>query len=64
MVAFKMLERSIGLLSTIILARLLDPGDFGLVAIATAFLGLLLLLSNFNFDIALILKKNNDRIPL
>ena len=61
MVAFKMLERSIGLISTIILARLLEPGDFGLVALATAFLGLLTLLTSFSFDVALIHKQNADR---
>ena len=61
MVSFKMLERSIGLVSTIILTRLLEPGDFGLVAMATAFLGLLMLLTSFNFDVALIQKQNADR---
>lgn len=61
MVTFKMVERSIGLVSTIILARLLEPGDFGLVAMATAFLGLLTLLTSFSFDVALIQKQNADR---
>jgi len=61
MVAFKLIERSIGLISTIILARLLEPGDFGLVAMATAFLGLLMLLTSFSFDVVLIQKLNPDR---
>lgn len=61
MVGFKMVERSIGLVSTIILARLLAPGDFGLVAMATAFLGLLMLLTSFSFDVALIQKQNAER---
>jgi O-antigen/teichoic acid export membrane protein len=61
MVGFKMVERSIGLVSTIILARLLEPRDFGLVAMATAFLGLLLLLTSFSFDVVLIQKQNPDR---
>ena len=61
MVGFKMVERSIGLVSTIILARLLEPGDFGLVAMATAFLGLLTLLTSFSFDVALIQKQNAGR---
>jgi O-antigen/teichoic acid export membrane protein len=61
MVAFKMTERSIGLVSTVVLARLLTPDDFGLVAIATAFLGLLLLLTSFSFDVALIQKQDADR---
>lgn len=61
MVTFKMVERSIGLVSTIILARLLEPGDFGLVAMATAFLGLLMLLTSFSFDVVLIQKQNAGR---
>jgi lipopolysaccharide exporter len=61
MVGFKIVERSIGLVSTIILARLLEPGDFGLVAMATSFLGLLLLLTSFSFDVALIQKQDADR---
>ncbi len=40
------LEKLIGLISTIILARVLVPEDFGLVAIATIFLGLLHVLSD------------------
>jgi O-antigen/teichoic acid export membrane protein len=58
MVGFKMVERGIGLVSTIVLARLLEPGDFGLVAMATAFLGLLALLTSFSFDVALIQKQD------
>ncbi len=58
MVAFKIVEKGIGLVSTIILARLLNPDDFGLVAIATAFLGFLILLTDFNFDVALIQKQH------
>lgn len=61
MVAFKIVERSIGLISTIILARLLEPEDFGLVAMATAFLGLMLLLSSFSFDVALIHNQSASR---
>lgn len=61
MVAFKLMERSIGLISTIILARLLEPDDFGLVSIATAFLGLLMLLTSFSFDVVLIQKQDAGR---
>jgi len=61
MVGFKLIERGIGLVSTVILARLLEPGDFGLVAIATAFFGLLMLLTSFSFDVALIQKQQADR---
>ncbi|MGH8769607.1 MAG: lipopolysaccharide biosynthesis protein [Burkholderiales bacterium] len=54
MVAFKITERSIGLISTVILARLLVPADFGLVALAMAIIGVLELMSAFGFDLALI----------
>lgn len=61
MVGFKILERSIGLVSTIILARMLEPSDFGLVAMATSFLSFLMLLTGFSFDVAIIQKQNADR---
>ena len=44
----------IGMLSTMVLARLLVPADFGLVALATALSGALLAVSEFSFDLALI----------
>ena len=37
MIAWRMATRSLGLISTLVLARLLVPSDFGLVAIATTF---------------------------
>ena len=37
MVLFKLAERSLGLVSTLILARLLMPADFGTVAMAMSF---------------------------
>jgi lipopolysaccharide exporter len=54
MVSFKLLDRSIGIVSVVILARLLVPADFGLVALATAIVAVVELLSAFNFDVALI----------
>jgi O-antigen/teichoic acid export membrane protein len=54
MVLFKMLERSMGLVSMLILARLLVPADFGLVAMATSLIALLELFSAFGLDTALI----------
>ena len=36
-VAWRMLTRVLGLISTLILVRLLAPADFGLVALATSF---------------------------
>ena len=61
MVAARLADRSVGLLSTIILARLLVPGDFGLIAMATAIGGLLDLLGAFSFDVALIQKSKTER---
>jgi O-antigen/teichoic acid export membrane protein len=46
--------QAIGMLSMMILARLLVPADFGLVALATALSGALLAISEFSFDLALI----------
>ena len=54
MVVFKLLDRSIGIVSVVILAHLLAPADFGLVAMATAIIAIVELLSAFNFDMALI----------
>lgn len=45
---------AIGTVSTIILARLLVPADFGLVALASAFSAALQAISEFSFDVALI----------
>jgi len=54
MVLFKLTERSLGLISTVILARLLVPADFGIVAMATAIIGAVELFTAFSFDAALI----------
>ena len=54
MVLFKLLERSLGLISTLILVRLLSPADFGVVAMATSFIFMAEMLAAFGFDLALI----------
>jgi lipopolysaccharide exporter len=61
MVAFKLIDRFVGLASTVVLARLLAPVDFGLVAIAMMLIGALQLLFAFNFDIHLIQKPTAGR---
>ncbi len=61
MVLFKLIERSIGLISTIILARLLFPADFGLIAMAMSIIAVLELLGAFGFDMALIQKSDTTR---
>ena len=53
MMGLRLIERSIGLVSTLILARLLTPGDFGLVAMAMSVLTLIELMGAFGFDVAL-----------
>jgi len=58
---FKACERSMGFISTIILARLLLPNDFGLVAMAMSLVAILELLSAFGFDMALIQNRNAER---
>ncbi len=58
MVLFKVLEKSIGIISTMILARLLVPEDFGLIAMAMSVVAGLELLQAFSFDVALIQKQD------
>jgi len=59
MVLFKFIERGIGLLSTIALARLLAPADFGLVAMAMVIIAVLELMGAFGFDVQLIQKADS-----
>ena len=61
MVLFKVTERGLGLISTIILARLLVPSDFGLIAMAMAVIAVLDLLGAFSFDMALIQNLSAER---
>lgn len=61
MIAARMLESGVGTISTIILARLLVPEDFGLVALAGSLAAMLALLRSFSFDIVLIQRQSADR---
>ena len=54
MVSFKLIDRGFGFVSTMVLARLLVPADFGIVAMATSLIGLLELLTYFGLDMALL----------
>src|SRR4051812_34585881 len=56
MMSVRLVDRSIGLASTVILARLLAPADFGMVAMAMGVVALLELFSAFGLDSALIQK--------
>lgn len=64
MITLKFIERSIGVVSTIILARLLIPADFGLVAMAMAIFAILELAGQFGFDHAIIRNQNSTRSQL
>jgi lipopolysaccharide exporter len=61
MIAARVSIRLIGLFSTVILARILIPADFGLVIMATAIIAALQLLGAFSFDLALIQNPNAER---
>lgn len=56
MVLFRLFDRSVGVVSTAMLARLLVPGDFGLVAMAMSIIAIIELATAFSFEIALIQK--------
>ena len=61
MVAFKMADKLIGLVSTLVLARMLLPADFGLVAMAMLLISALNLLVSFGFDVSLISNRDAGR---
>lgn len=58
MVLFKLMERGLGLISTLVLVRLLMPEDFGIVAMAMTFITMAEMLTAFGFDLAIIQNKD------
>lgn len=62
MVALRLSFRGIGLASTLILVRLLSPGDFGLVALASLAYTVFVGLSELSFQLAIIRMANPQRI--
>ena len=54
MMLFKLIERSLGMISTLILVRLLSPSDFGIAAMAGSFILMAEMLAAFSFDVNLI----------
>ena len=54
MVLMRAVIRSIGLVSMMILARLLVPEDFGLIALAATVVGILEVLGAFGFDVVIL----------
>lgn len=61
MMGFKLLDKGVGLISTLVLVRVLTPADFGLVAMGVAVVALLGLMGAFGFESALIQRQNTDR---
>jgi lipopolysaccharide exporter len=61
MVSLRLADRGIGLISVLILARLLVPADFGVVAMGTVILGALEAAAAFGFELALIKSRAHDR---
>ena len=60
-IGIRIAERVIGLTSTMILARLLVPGDFGLIAMGTAVLAALEAMTAFGFEWAVIQRGTRER---
>src|SRR5438552_12057395 len=54
MIAWRWCVRGIGVVSTVVLARLLTPADFGLVAMAMLVVGLVEVLGDGGFSLAII----------
>ena len=61
LIAWRMVTRALGLVSTLVLARLLVPADFGLVAMATTFSFAVEALSELGLLEALVRRPDTDR---
>jgi PST family polysaccharide transporter len=61
MVLLRLFDRSIGIVSTTVLARVLVPADFGLVAMAMSVIAIVELATAFSFEVALIQKPSPER---
>lgn len=61
MVGFRLADRSLGLISTVVLARLLVPEDFGLIAMAMSVIAAIDVIGSFGFDSALIAHRQPER---
>jgi O-antigen/teichoic acid export membrane protein/thioesterase domain-containing protein len=61
MVALRLSVTALGFASMVILARLLVPADFGLIALGTSMVAALELLTSFRFDVALIQNQSAKR---
>lgn len=61
MVGLRLTDRIVGFLSMMVLARLLVPADFGLVALAAAMVAAVGVFGEFGFELALIQNQKADR---
>ena len=61
LIAFRMITRVLGIGSTLIMARILVPADFGLVAMATAFSAAIDALSQIGLSQALVRRAEDDQ---
>ena len=61
MVLVRFADRAVGLASTVILARLLLPSDFGLVALAVSMIALLDVIGELSVELVLIQKQTAER---
>lgn len=60
LIAWRMVTRGLGLVSTLVLARMLVPADFGLVAMATSFAASVGALSELGVSEALVRRQENE----
>ena len=61
LIAWRVVTRALGLVSTLVLARILVPADFGLIAMATAFSASVGALSELGLSDALVRRHENER---
>lgn len=61
MIAVRTCDRLIGLVSLFVLARLLVPADFGVIALVNALIALIALFGAFGFDTALVQNRHASR---
>lgn len=59
-VAMRWFDRAIGVISTIVLARLLTPEDFGIVALASIALGIAVVLLDVGIDVTVVQRRKID----
>ena len=61
MILLRLADRGVGLVSLAVLARLLLPEDFGLIALAVSFIALIDMLGQFGVEVALIQNQHAER---